>query len=114
MADKIEVYITNENVVVSQGFTRPVADHYCADATFSKTERIMPEREQMALDIAKEFANEKGLSVAVYNIHSAKGKLMAKLRQVKTTPTIIIGQSRIEGELTSDQLKNKLQSCPVE
>jgi protein-disulfide isomerase len=113
MADKIEIYIKSENVVISQGITRPVADHSCTDRMLSRTERVVSERDQIAIEIAEEFANKKGLSVDVYNINSAKGKLMARLRHVKTTPTIIIGQSRIEGEFTSNQLKSKLQSCTV-
>lgn len=114
MADKIEVYIKNENVIVSQSVTRPLRDHYCTDGKLSKTERVVSERDQEAIKIAEEFANKKGLSVDVFNTKSAKGKLMARLRNVRTTPTIIFGQSRIEGELTPDQLKSKLQSCIIE
>lgn len=111
MADKIEVYIKNENVVISQGIMRPVIDHYCTDGTMSKTESIVPEREKLALTVAEEFANEKGLSFEVCDVHTFKGKLKAKLRGVRTTPTIIIGENKIEGELAPELLKSKLESC---
>jgi len=111
LADRLEVYIRNKNVVVSTGIVRPVADHWCTDGMTGKTESIMPENDRSALKIAEEFAEENGLSVDIYDVSSIKGKLKARLRHVETTPTIIIGNSRIEGEFTPEELKNKLQSC---
>ena len=111
MTDRLEVYIRNENVVLSTGIIRPVADHSCSDGMTGKTERIMSENDRSALKIAEEFADENGLSVEIYDVRSIKGKMKARLRHVETTPTIIIGNSRVEGEFTPEELKNKLQSC---
>jgi hypothetical protein len=111
MVDKIEVFVKNENVVISQGIIRPLADHGCTDRMTGKTEKIMPESDRLALNVAEEFANERGLDVVVHDVHTYKGRLNAMLKGVSKTPTIIVGTSRIEGDLTSDQLKNRLQSC---
>ena len=114
MTGKIEVYVKNAEVVVSQSIMRPIPDHTCTDGMLTRTEKVMSESDQAAIKIAKEIAGEKGLSVDIYNIRNARGRIMAKLRHVKTTPTIIIGHSRIEGKLTPNQLKSKLQSCTAE
>jgi hypothetical protein len=111
MSNKIEVYIKNESVVISQGIIRPVADHGCTDGMTGKTEKVMLEGDRSALNVAKEFANERGLNVVVYDVHTFKGRLKAMLNGVSKTPTIIVGTSRIEGDLASDLLKSKLQSC---
>jgi hypothetical protein len=111
MADRIEIYIKNEKIVVSEGFVRPVIDHPCLDRNISRVQRILSENDRLALEFTEQFANDKGLPVEVYDVHTFKGKLKAWLKGISTTPTIIVGTSRIEGELTPEQLKCKLQSC---
>lgn len=109
--DKIEVYIKNEDVVVSQGIIRPVVDHACTDGMTGKTERIVSVSDRLALDVAEAFANERGLILEVHDVHTFRGRLKALLKGVSKTPTIIVGNSRIEGDLTSGLLKSKLESC---
>jgi hypothetical protein len=111
MAERIEIYIKNEKVAVPVGFVRPVIDHPCLDRNISRVQRILSENDRLALEFTEQFANDKGLPVQVYDVHTFKGKLKAWLKGIRTTPTIIIGTSRIEGELTPEQLKCKLQSC---
>jgi hypothetical protein len=112
MIDKIEVYIKNEKVIVGQRVTEPISDgvmkHMCFSKKILDTEKVMPEAEKLALDVVNEFASEKGLNVAVYDVSTFKGKLKARLKGIKTTPTIIIGKVKIEGEHTSELLKSKL------
>lgn len=115
MVDKIEVYIRNEEVVTGQAIIgRPMSDgvsmHYCTAKETLKTEKVMSEASRLALEVANEFAKEKGLNVEVYDVSTFKGKLKAILRGIKTTPAIIIGKARIEGEHSSELLKSKLKS----
>ena len=111
MVDRIEIYIKNERVAVPVAFVRPVVDHPCLDRNISRVQRIMSENDRLALEFTEQFADGKGLPVEVYDVHTLKGKLKAWLKGIKTTPTIVVGASRIEGELTPEQLKCKLQSC---
>jgi hypothetical protein len=111
MINKIEVYVRNEDVVIAKGIIRPVADHWCSDGMAGEKERIISESDRLALNVAEEFAREKGLNVVVYDIQSFRGRFKAMLNRVYRTPTIIVGTSRIEGDLTADLLKSKLQGC---
>ncbi len=86
MAGKIQIYIKNEEVPVTQGVTRPLADHYCTDREIVKTEKVMTDSDSQALNIVEEFANEKGMLVEIYDINTTTGKLKASLRGVRTTP----------------------------
>jgi len=113
MVHKIRVYIKNADVISAQGFVRPLADHYCTDLAVSKTERILPESHEQALRIVEEFAREKGLNVEVCNVHTLSGKLKARMRGVRVTPTVLLGQSRIEGDLTPETLRTRLESCAI-
>jgi hypothetical protein len=109
MGDRIEVYIKNENVVISQGIIRPLVDHGCTDGMTGKTEKVMPESDRLVLDALMEFANERELDVVVHDVHTFKGRLKAMLNGVSKTPTIVIGKLRIEGELAPELLRSKLE-----
>jgi len=116
MVDKIEVYIRTEEVVTGQAIIgRPMSDgvttHYCTSRETLKTEKITPEADKLVLEVVNEFADEKGLDVEVYDVSTFKGRFKASVKGVKTTPTIIIGKARIEGESNLELLKNKLKSC---
>jgi hypothetical protein len=110
MVDKIEVYIRNEKVVIIRGIMRPVADHSCTDGMIGETERVMPENDRLALNVVEEFAKNRGLDVVVHDICTWKERLKALLNGVNKTPTVIVGTSKIAGDLTADQLKSRLQS----
>ena len=111
MVEKIEVYVRNEEVVTGQAVIgRPVAGHWCTAKETLKTQKVTPEADRLALEVVNEFAKERDLCVEVYDVSSFKGKIKASLKGVKTTPTIIIGNRKIEGEHTSRSLRNKLKS----
>jgi hypothetical protein len=114
MIGRIEVYIKNEDVAVSQGVSRPAMDHPCLDRELLQTERVTPESDRLALMIAEEFANQNELSLNVYDVHTLRGKIRATLKGIKKTPTIIIGESRIEGTLAPELIRAKLESCLTE
>jgi len=110
--DKIEVYIRNEEVVTGRAIIgRPILDHWCTAKETLKTEKVLPEADRMTLEVVNEFAKANGLSAEVYDVSSFKGKLKARLREVKITPTVIMGNQKIEGERTAESLKNMLKSC---
>jgi len=57
-----------------------------------------------AMRIAKEVAEEYGLELKIYDLASIRGWFSAKINKVKNTPTIIIGNNRIEGVPNKSQL----------
>jgi protein-disulfide isomerase len=63
----------------------------------SRTEKVISEEDKAALKLVEEFAAEKKLKFRVVDVATLKGKLMARLRGVKATPTIIIGNNRLTG-----------------
>jgi len=110
MADKIEVYIRNEEVVTGEAvYGKVVAEHGCPVLRGVKTEKVMPEADRTALDVVNRFADDKGLQVEICSLGTFTGRLKARQKGVKTTPTIVIGKFRIEGELTPELLRSKLE-----
>ncbi|MGB9693405.1 MAG: hypothetical protein ACPLYF_01025 [Fervidobacterium sp.] len=99
MFDKVVVFVKNEEVVVGKtviGF--PIPEHgMCSWKDTVKTEKVMSEADRIALEVVNEVAREKGVKVEVIDVSTFLGKLKAKRAGVKETPTIIIGENKIEG-----------------
>jgi hypothetical protein len=114
MVEKIEVYIRSAEVPVQAVFVRGPVDHPCLDENVVKTERVISEADRRALEVVNEFAREKGLKVEICNVETFGGKLKAGVKRISKTPVVIVGQSRIEGEHSSAQLKSKLTQCFTE
>ena len=102
----IQVYIMNKGVTTRQsldGSTLAAAvfahsrTHDCRMKEISKTEKVISEEDKAALELVKELAKEKNLKFQVIDVASLKGKLRAKLRRVKATPTIIVDNNRLTG-----------------
>jgi hypothetical protein len=83
---------------------RPIGDHWCTFKETYKSEKVMPETDKAALEVAREIAKETGVKLRIYDISSFKGKIKASLRGVRKTPTIIIGKKRMEGVPKKEQL----------
>ena len=108
---KIEVYIKNEKVTLTQGLLHPLDEHPCLDRNISRTESILSDRDKLALTFVEQFASERSLPMEVYDVHTYRGRLRAFLKGIRTMPTVIVGNHRFEGkELTLEQLRNKLES----
>jgi glutaredoxin len=102
MAKTIEVYITNKEVITATSLEgRPLAAagevHYCSMKEISKTEKVISEEDVAALKLVKELAAEQNLKFRIIDVASSKGKLKARLKGVRTTPTIIVGNKRLIG-----------------
>jgi hypothetical protein len=102
MAQTIEVYITNKEVVTQTALEgKPLAAagtvHYCSVKEIMKTEKTISEEEKTALSLVETLARERNLKVQVVNVSSLKGKLKARIKGVKSTPTIIVGNQRMVG-----------------
>ena len=111
MTDKIEVYIKREEVATGEAVGgKVIGEHGCTVIRGVKTEKMMPEADRETLDIVNQFANDKGLSVEVCNLGTFAGRLKARRKGITKTPTIVIGNSRIEGEYPSEVLRSKLES----
>ena len=98
MIGKIEVYVKNEEVATGDAYIgKPMGDHWCTFKETLKTEKVMPEADRLALEVVNEIARERGLEVEVCDVSCFKGKLKAKSKGITQTPTIVIGEKRIEG-----------------
>jgi protein-disulfide isomerase len=69
----------------------------------------LSETHQQAIEVATKVAEEKGMKVKIFNTSSRMGKLRAKLKRVKHTPTIIVGDGRITGNVTKEKLLSLLK-----
>jgi hypothetical protein len=106
MVKTIQVYIMNREVITQAGLEgRTLAaavearsrTHDCSIKEISKTEKIISEEDKAALKLVKELAVEKNLRFRVIDVASLRGKLRARLKGVRATPTIIVGNSRLTG-----------------
>jgi len=112
MGKVIEVYVKNMTAVVGteQAFYTVCPGHECTrtPATFAKTEKVLPEADKSALSLSLALAEENKFNVKVHNLSTWRGKLRARLKGVEKTPTIIIGNHRIEDAITKDRLLSML------
>jgi protein-disulfide isomerase len=110
MISKIEVYVRNEEVVIGDAYIgRPIVDHWCTFKETLKTEKVMSEADRITLEVINEIAKEKNLEIEVCDISSFKGKLKARSKGITKTPTIIIGDKKIEGIQEKEQILNLLR-----
>jgi hypothetical protein len=102
MAKTFQVYIMNKEVVTRTSLEGKLTDggggvtHYCT-REISKTEKVISEEDKAALKLVKELAAEKNLNFRIIDVASLRGKLRARLKGVKATPTIIVGNDRLAG-----------------
>jgi len=115
MVKTILVYVTKKEVVTGTSYVtctgkQPPLGEFHQLHRAGKTEKVMPEEDESALKLAKELAVEKGLRVQVINVTSLKGRVSARLKGVKTTPTIILGKNRLSGVPEKGELENLLRN----
>jgi protein-disulfide isomerase len=106
MAKTIQVYVMDKEVTTKaslDGRTLAAAlearsrTHDCLMKEISKTEKVISEEDKAALKLVKELAAEKNLRFQVIDVASLRGKLRARLKGVKATPTIIVDNNRLTG-----------------
>jgi hypothetical protein len=100
----IKIYVKGEPAAVSfeRGYENITPGHECwgrKPVIKVKTESVLPDGDEKALRIVEEICNETRAEFKVYNINTFKGRIQARLRGVKKTPTIVIGSSKIESVL---------------
>jgi hypothetical protein len=114
MGKTIEVYIKTKEVVTQTSLEgRPLAAgesvHYCSVKEIAKTEKMISEEEQAALTLTKTFANIGKFHVDVIDVASLKGKLRAKLKGIKSTPTIIVQNKQLVGVPKKEEIEALLE-----
>ena len=88
---KVEVFVKCEEVLLqSTQLGRPTAGHYCTAHDTFKTEEVFTEDSRRILEEATKKAKELDAKVLVYNLSTLKGKLIAKLKGVKSPTWIIV------------------------
>lgn len=106
----VEVYIREETFPTQVAYIgRPMGEHWCTFKETYKSQQAMPEADQTALRIAREISEERGLLLRVYNISKLQGRVRARLKGVKTTPTIIFGNEKLEGVSGGEDLSRLLK-----
>lgn len=110
----IEVFVRNQKAVVESECVVPrETAHPCSGTTTTvayNEERILPEADQQALELARAVAEENDLKVKVYNLSTSFGSFKALIKGVRRTPTVIVGNERIEGTITKQSLLKALES----
>lgn len=106
MAKTVEVYITNKEVMTHAGVdgsTLAAAvfaqsrTHDCSMKETPKSEKIISEEDKAALKLVEELAAQNSLRLRVIDVASLRGNLRARLKGIKATPTIIVGNNRLIG-----------------
>jgi hypothetical protein len=113
VAKTIEVYVTNKEVVTQTCIEgKPLAAggavHYCTVKEIAKSEKVVSEEDTTALRMVEKAAVEKNLNVLIIDVTSLKGKIKAKMKGVKTTPTIIFENKRKVGVPRKEELEAML------
>jgi len=123
MAKTVQVYIMNKEVKTHASLDgRTVAaavfahsrTHDCSMKEISKTEKVISEEDKAALKLVEELAAKKNFKFRVIDVASLKGKLRAKLRGVKVTPTIIVDNYRLTGVPQREEFEALLEGDPCE
>ena len=73
-------------------------------------EKYISREDVLALKVAREVAEEQGLKLKVRDLASLRGWISARINKVKTTPTIIVNNHRIEGVVRKDSLLRIIRS----
>ena len=102
---KIEVFIKEKEIATG----KVSVGRRCTYKEGIKKETIMSEDDKKTLEIVQKLAKENGLNIKVHNVSSFGGRLKARRRGVKNSPTIIIGKQKIEGVPTKEQILDLLQ-----
>jgi hypothetical protein len=101
----IEIYVKNEKLAIK---INPVKPNYSVLSSkwdiipwnvlpeFSYTISILPEEDRKALEIAKKVAEKTGAKLKVRDVNYFEGKIFAFFKGVRRTPTVIIGNKKIE------------------
>jgi len=68
----------------------------------------LPENEAKAKKIVDDFARRHSLKLAVYDRHRFWDSVRARLKKVKTTPTVILGKRRFGPNVSAEMLEAAL------
>jgi hypothetical protein len=114
MGKTIEVYVNVKEVITQTSLEgRPITGasdvHYCSVKEISKTEKIISEEEKAALRLVETLCEDKDIKIQIVNVASLKGKLKARRRGVKSTPTIVAGNKHLVGVPKREEFKALLE-----
>ena len=82
---KVEVFVKCREVVLQKTqLGRPMYGHYCTARDSFKTEKMFTEDSRRIFEEADKKAKELNAEVIVYDLSTLKGRLVAKLKGVKS------------------------------
>jgi len=100
----VEIFVKNETVTIATG---PIIPSYTPFSRWdvvpwdvlpkaSYTISILPEEDRKALEIAQKVAQKTGVNLKVRDVNYFEGKILAYLKGVKKTPTVIVRNKKLE------------------
>lgn len=109
----IEVFVRNTEVPVGtfQTYEFSTPGHPCTRKPITAliSESVLPENHKQAIKIAERAAKGKKMELKIHNVSTRIGKVKAFLRGVRETPTIIVENRKISGEIAEKQLLSLLE-----
>lgn len=113
MVETIQVFVKNKEVISGHfqtvEFSTPGHECTAKPATALILEKVLPETHEQAIKTAEKVAKEKGMKLKVYNVSSRMGRIEALFKGVKATPTIIVKNQMIYGEITEKKVLSLLE-----
>jgi deoxycytidylate deaminase len=113
MVETIQVFVRNKQLIVGHfqtvEFTSPGHECTAKPVTAPILEQVFPETHEQAIKIAEKVAKEKGMKLKICNLSSSMGRIEALFKGVKTTPTIIVKNQKIYGEITEKKVLSLLE-----
>jgi hypothetical protein len=113
MVETIQVFVKNKKVIAGTfktvEFTSPGHECTAKPIVAPIFEPVLPETHEQAIKIAEKVAKENGMKLQVYNLSSSMGRVEALFKGVKATPTIIVKNQRLYGEITEKKVLSLLK-----
>jgi deoxycytidylate deaminase len=113
MVETIQVFVRNKKAIVGTfktvEFSTPGHECTAKPITAPILESVLPETHEQAIKIAEKVAKENGMKLKVYNLSSSMGRIGALFKGVKATPTIIVKNQKIYGEITEKKVLSLLK-----
>jgi hypothetical protein len=113
MARTIQVFVKNKEVISGHfetvEFSSPGHPCTAKPITAPILESVLPETHKEVIEIAEKVAKERQMKVKVCDLSSKMGKLKALFKGVRETPTIVIENHKISGQITEEKLLSILK-----
>jgi len=115
MTDKklIEVFVKSEGMMAGTypAWALSCPGHECTRTPITEVrfESVLPEIHKHVVDMVEKVTKEKGMQLRILDVSSRSGKLRAFLKGVNKTPTVLVKNKKVAGEITESKLLSLLE-----